>query len=75
VLENAKISYFFWVESLKLDCRIFLRFFFLNVPAVLGSGGIELIFTSSWLGWPKQPIKWDVLYHVMPGSVFKWGAG
>ena len=42
---------------------------------VLGSAGIELIFTSSWLGWPKQPIKWDILYHVMSCSVFKWGAG
>jgi len=32
--------------------------------SVLSSAGIGLIFTRSWLGWPKQPIKWDVLYHV-----------
>jgi len=43
------------------------------VDNVLGSAGI--IFTRSWLGWPKQPIKWDILYHVMSCSVFKWGAG
>jgi len=41
----------------------------------LGSAGIELIFTRSWLGSPKQPVKWDILYHVMSGSVFKWGTG
>ena len=45
---------------------------------VLCPAGIELIFTRSWLGWPKQPVKWDkwdILYHVMPCSLFKWGAG
>ena len=42
---------------------------------VLHSAGIGLIFTRSWLGWPKQPIKWDILYHGMSCSVFKWGAG
>ena len=42
---------------------------------VLCSAGTESIFTRSWLGWPKQPIKWDILYHVMPCSVFKWAAG
>jgi len=45
------------------------------VDNVLGSAGMELIFTTSWLGWPKQPVKWDVLYPVMSCSVFKWGAG
>ena len=40
---------------------------------VLGSAGLELIFTRSWLSWPKQPIKWDILYRVMSCSVFKWG--
>ena len=42
---------------------------------VLGSAGIELIFTRSWLGWPKQLVKWDILYPVMSCSVFKWGVG
>jgi len=42
---------------------------------VLGSAGIELIFTRSWWGWPKQPIKWAILYHGMSCSVFKWAAG
>jgi len=45
------------------------------VDNVLGSAGIELIFRSSWLGWPKQPVKWDILYHVLSCSVFKWGPG
>jgi len=44
------------------------------VDNVLGSAGIDIIFTTSWLGWPKQPIKRDIPYHVMSGSVFKWGA-
>ena len=42
---------------------------------VLGSAGIQLIFTRSWLGWPKQTNKWDLLYHGMSCSVLKWGAG
>ena len=42
---------------------------------VMGSAGIELIFTRRWLGWPRQPIKWDILYPVMSCSVFKWRAG
>jgi len=32
--------------------------------SALGSAGVGLIFTSSGLGWPKQPIKWDIRYHV-----------
>jgi len=41
----------------------------------LGSAGRGLIVTSSWLGWPKQPIKGDVLCLLLSGSIFKWGAG
>jgi len=40
---------------------------FSNVCAdivVLDSAGIDIIFTTSWMGWPKQPIKRDILYHV-----------
>ena len=43
--------------------------------SVLDSAGTDLIFTTSWLGWPKQPIKWAILYHVMSCSVFKWWTG
>jgi len=45
------------------------------VDNVLGSAGIGLV--SQEAGWddPNEPIKWDVLYHVMSCSVFKWGAG
>jgi len=39
------------------------------------AGMIGLIFTRSWLADPHQPIQWAVLHHVMPCSVFKWGAG
>ena len=53
-----------------LSFEIFLKYVFF-----LGSVGIELIFTTTLLGWPKQPIKWDILYHVMSCSVFKWGVG
>jgi len=42
---------------------------------VLGLAGIGLIFTRSWLVWSKQPTQWDILYHVMSCSVFKWGTG
>ena len=40
-------------------------------PSVLAWAVIELIFTRRWLDRPKQPIKWDILYHVMSCSVFK----
>ena len=46
-----------------------------NIAVCPGSVGIELTFTRNWLGRPKQPIKWDILYHAMSCSVFKWGAG
>ena len=52
-----------------------LLLFSTTLIGVLGSAGIELIFRRSWLGWPKQPIQWDILYHVMSCTVLKWGAG
>ena len=39
---------------------------------VLGSAGLGLIFRRSWLGDPNQPIKLDILYHVMSSSVLQW---
>ena len=48
---------------------------YITCLAVLGWAGIGLTSTSSWLGWPRQPVQWDILYCVMSGSVFKWGAG
>ena len=48
---------------------------YITCLAVLGWAGIGLTSTSSWLGWPKEPIKWVILYHVLSCSVFKWGAG
>ena len=64
---KKRLSFCWWCQYLR-------SFPFLYVT-VLGSAEIELIFTTSWLGWPKQPIKWDVLYHVMSSSLFKWVTG
>jgi len=51
------------MESLELQPSI-IKMLPGTYVYVLGSAGIELTFTKIWLGWLKQPIKWDILYHV-----------
>ena len=40
---------------------------------VLSSAGIGLISQETCWANPKQPVKWDIWYHVTSCLIFKWG--